>query len=184
MLAADRAEDIGVLRNEGVHLVKVHGVGVDLRVSVADELVGPVPGLAGLAVQQGVGKARHVAGGDPSLGVHDDGGVQAHVVGGLLDELLPPGLLHVVFELHAQGAVVPGVGQAAVNFTAGIDDAPALAEIDDHLHGLFAVFHFHTLLIADMVAYAAANGKNKKRPEPIWLRANFTKSVVPPEFPP
>ena len=139
--------------DELVHLVKVHGVGIDLGVGVADELVGPVPGLAALAVQQGVGEARHMAGGDPGLGVHEDGGVQAHVVGALLDKLLQPRLFYIVFELHAQRAVVPGIGQTAVDLAAGIDKAPALAEIDDHLHGLFAVFHFHTLLICVAVRW-------------------------------
>ena len=31
-----------------------------------------------------------------------------------LDELLPPGPLHIVLQLHAQGAVVPEIGRAHV----------------------------------------------------------------------
>ena len=141
MLAADGADHVLVLGDEGVHLVKAHGVHVDLGVHIPDQLVGAVAGLAGLAVQQRVGEAGHMAGGDPGLGVHDDGSIQAHVVGALLHELLQPGLLDVVLELHAQGAVVPAVGQTAVNLGTGEDIAAVLAEIDDHIKGLFALFH-------------------------------------------
>ena len=77
----------------------------------------------------------------PHLGVHQNGGVHAHVSGGLLHKLLPPGLFHVVFKLHAQGAVVPGVGKPAVNLAAGEDKAPGLAEVDDGIHSFFACFH-------------------------------------------
>ena len=141
VLAAHGADDVLVLGDEGVHLVKAHGVHVHLGVLLADELVGAVAGLAGLAVQQGVGEGGHVAGGDPGLGVHDDGGVQAHVIGGLLHELLHPGLLHVVLELHAQGAVVPAVGQAAVDLAAGVHKAPVFTQGDDFFHGLIRMIH-------------------------------------------
>ena len=106
-----------------------------------NELVGPVAGLALFAVDQRVGETSHMAGSHPNLGVHQQSGVQAHIVPGLLDKFLPPGFFHVVFEFHTQRAVVPGVGQTAVDLAAGIDKAPVLAEIDDHFHGLFGVFH-------------------------------------------
>ena len=128
MLAADGADDVLMLCDEGVHLVEAHGVHVDLGVLVADQLVGPVAGLAGPAVQQRVGEAGHMAGG-------------AHVVGALLHELFQPCLFDVVLELDAQGAVVPAVCQTAVDLGAGEDIAPVLAEIDDHIKGLFALFH-------------------------------------------
>ena len=88
-----------------------------------------------------------MAGGDPGGGVHQDGGVQTHVIVGLLDKLLQPGLLDVVLELHAQRAVVPGVGQAAVNLGAGVDIAPVFAEVHDHIQCFFAVFHVYVLQI-------------------------------------
>ena len=144
MLAADGADHVLMLGDKGVHLVEAHGVHVDLGVLLADELVRTVAGLASLAVQQGVGEAGDVAGGDPGLGVHNDGGVQADVVGILLDELLQPGLLHVVLEFHAQGTVVPAVGQAAVDLGSSVDKAAVFAEVDDHVQGLFAVFHIHS----------------------------------------
>ena len=142
MLAAHGADNIVMLGNERVHLVEAHGVNVDLGMFLADELVGSVAGLAGLAVEQRIGEAGDVAGGDPGLGVHDDGRVEADVVLALLYELLEPCLLHVVLELHAERAVVPGVGQAAVDFAARVDEAAILAQGDDFVHCLFVVFHF------------------------------------------
>ena len=106
-----------------------------------NDLVGAVAGLALLAVDQRVGETTHVAGSHPNLRIHQQSGVQAHIVPGLLDKLLPPGFFHIVFEFHTQRAVVPGVGQTAVDLAAGIDKAPVLAEVDDHFHGLFGVLH-------------------------------------------
>ena len=130
-----------------------------------DELVGPVAHLAGLAVDEGIVEGGHMAGGHPHLGVHEDGGVQAHVVGVFLDKLLPPGPLDVVFQLHAQGAVVPGVGQAAVDLAAGVDEAPALAQCHDLIHGLFGVLHIHKLLFALFCAEknAEPNGSGRSK---------------------
>ena len=124
---------------QGVHgLAQVEAV---LLAPALDDLVRPEPLLALLAVHEGIGEAPHVTGGHPHLGVHQNGGIQTHVVGVFLDELLPPGLLHVVLQLHTQGAVVPGVGQAAVDFAAGEDEPAALTQGHDFFHGLFVVFH-------------------------------------------
>ena len=128
-----------VLPDKGHHLLLGHGLHVHVGAAlllkiVLNELVGPVTHLAGLAVDKGVVEGGHMAGGHPYLGVHQDSGV----------ELLPPGPLHVVLQLHAQGAVVPGVGQAAVDLAAGIDEAPALAQGHDFFHGLFGVLHINT----------------------------------------
>ena len=145
-LAAGRTADI-VLLHKGLHLRLAHSVHAVAQVEavllapVLNDLVGAEALLALLTVHQGVGEAAHMAGGHPHLGVHQDGGVQAHVIGVLLDKLLPPGLLHIVFQLHTQRAVVPGVGQAAVDLRAGEDKSPSLTQRDDFFHGLFAVFH-------------------------------------------
>ena len=144
VLAADGADDVLMLSDEGVHLVKAHGIHIDLGVLLADELIGAVACLAGAAVQQGVREAGHMAGGHPGLGVHDDGCIQAHVVGAFLHELFQPCLLDVVFELDAKGAVVPAVGQTAVDLGTGEHITTVLAEIDDHIKGLFALFHCST----------------------------------------
>ena len=146
VLAAGGAGDV-VLLDEVLHLLLGEGVDgllqsdVLLGTEVLDELVGPEALLALLAVHERIGEAAQMAGGHPGLGVHEDGGVQTHVIGVLLNELLPPGLLHVVLQLHAQRTVVPGVGEAAVDLAAGEDEATALAQGHDLLHGLFRVFH-------------------------------------------
>ncbi len=143
VLAAGGADHILVILDEIVHLIGGHGVHIHAGGggSSLDELIGALTAAAALAVHQRIGEGAHVAGGDPGLGIHDDGGIQAHVVVRFLDELLQPGLLDVVLELHTQRAVVPGVGQAAVNFRAGIYITSVLAEIYDHFQSLFAVLH-------------------------------------------
>ena len=82
-----------------------------------------------------------MAAGHPGLGIHQNGGILPHVVGVLLDELFPPGLLHIVLQLHAQRTVVPGVGQTAVDLGAGKDEAAVFAQGNDLVHGLVSVFH-------------------------------------------
>ena len=151
MLAAGGAGDVllldevlHLLLGEGVDgLVQLHAV---LAAPVLDELVGAEALLTLLTVHQRIGEAAQMAGSHPGLGIHQDGGIQAHVIGVLLNELLPPGLLDVVLQLHTQRAVVPGVGQAAVDLAAGEDKAAALTQGNDLFHGLFAVFHGDTLL--------------------------------------
>ena len=146
VLAAGGAGDV-VFLDEVLHLLL--GEGVDglgqlhavLAAPILNELVRPEPLLALPAVHQRIGEAGQMAAGHPGLGVHEDGGVLPHVVGVLLDKFLPPGLLDVVLQLHAQGAVVPGVGQAAVDLAAGEDDAAVFAEGDDLVHRFFGVFH-------------------------------------------
>ena len=60
VLAAHGADDVLVLCNERIHLVKAHGVHVHLGVLLTDQLVGAVTGLAGTAVQQGVREAGNI----------------------------------------------------------------------------------------------------------------------------
>ena len=151
VLAAGGAGNV-VLLNEVLHLglrEGVHWLGqfkAVLGAPVLDELIGAEALVALPAVHQRIGEAAEVAAGHPGLGVHEDGGVQTHVVGVLLDELLPPGVLDVLLQLRAQRAVVPGVGQAAVDLAAGEHKAPVLAQGNDFVHGLFGVVHGTVLL--------------------------------------
>ena len=94
-----------------------------------------------------------------------DGGVHAHVGGGLLDKLFPPGLFHVIFKLHAQRAVIPGVGQAAVDLAAGEDKPPGFAQADDGIHGFFSSFHKMVRLSAFSHTgdYCSMGGKGLQR---------------------
>ena len=113
----------------------------DFLAPVLDDLIGAEALMALTAVHQRIGKSTEVAGGDPGLGIHQDGGVQTDVVAVLLDELLPPGPLDVVLQLHAERTVVPGVGEAAVDLAAGKNKAAVLAEGNDFVHCFFRVFH-------------------------------------------
>ena len=157
VLAAGGAGDV-VLLDEVLHLLL--GEGIDglgqlhavLAAPILNELVRPEPLLALPAVHQRIGEAGQMAAGHPGLGVHEDGGVLPHVVGILLNELLPPCLFDVVLQLHAQRAVVPGVGQAPVNFRAGKDEAPVFAQGHDLVHGFFRVFHDDSPLYDDFSA--------------------------------
>ena len=146
VLAAGGAGDI-VLLNEVLHLLlgeSVHRLGqfkARLGAPVLNELIGPEPLMAFPAVHQRIGEAAEVAAGHPRLRIHEDGGIQAHVVGVLLHEFLPPCVLDVLLQLRAERAVVPGVGEAAVDFAAGEHKAPVLAQGNNFVHGFFSVVH-------------------------------------------
>jgi len=109
---------------------------------VFDQLVGAEAFLALAAVHQGIGEAAEMAGGHPGLGVHQYGGVKADVILIFLHEFLPPGFFDVIFQLGAQRAVVPGVGEAAVDLAAGEDEAAVFAQGHDPVHGFLLIFHF------------------------------------------
>ena len=53
---------------------------------------------------------------------------------------------NVGLELNAQRAVVPAVCKAAVDLGTGENITTVLAEIDDHIKGLFALFHCNNIL--------------------------------------
>ncbi len=105
-------------------------------------MVGTVAVLGFAAVDHGVGEAADVSGGDPDLGVHDDGAIEADHIEGLAveaggwaaDDILPPGVLEVAFEFDAEGAVVPESVDAAVDFGGLPDEAAAAAEGDEFFH--------------------------------------------------
>ena len=88
-----------------------------------------------------------MAGRNPDLRVHQDGAVQADVVGVLLNKALPPGALDVVFQLHTQRAIVPGVGKTAVNFGTGKNEASAFAQGDDFFHRFLGIVHLESFLL-------------------------------------
>ncbi len=123
------------------HLLLGHAVGVRVGIEVVDQVVGAEAHLALLAVEQGIGEARHMAARLPHARIHEDVGVDLEAVVPLLDELLAPGVLDVVLEPGAERAVVPGVGKAAVDLGAGEDEAAVFAQGDDLVHGFFGVVH-------------------------------------------
>ena len=145
MLAAHGAHDLAVIGNVLIHFLKGHGVHIHAVVAGFDQLIGTMAGLAGTAVQQRIAERGYMAGGDPGLRVHDDGCIQTHIQSGFLHELFHPCLFHIVLKFHTQRAVVPAVGQAAVNLAAGVHKAAVFAKAYDHVQGFFAVFHFFLL---------------------------------------
>ena len=165
-LAAARAGHL-VVPDEPHQLLRGHGLHIHVQTVllhiVLHQLVRPVAHLAGLAVDEGVVEGGHMAAGYPHLGIHQNGGVQTHVVGVLLDELLPPGPLDVVLHLHAhrsrcRGRRIPGS-------CTGPRSSP----------WSFRCFSCSILLFG---------GPDRKTPRAGFrLRANET-SVVPPEFAP
>ena len=177
-LAAARAGHL-VVPDECHQLLLGHGLHVHIHAVLLHialhQLVRPVAHLAGFAVNQRIVEGGYVAAGHPHLWIHQNGGVQSHVVGILLDEFLPPGPLDIVLHLHAQGAVVPAVGKAAIDLTAGEYESPVLTQGHDLLHGLLGVFH---------APFSFTAARTEKTPRAGFrLRAN-NQSVVPPEFAP
>ena len=109
-----------LLPDVGHQTVVVHRLHIHVFYAVGsqvifNELVRPVPHFAGFAVDERVIEGVDVARSHPDLRIHQNGGVLSHVVGALLNKLLPPGPLDVVFQLHTQGTVIPGIGQSAIN---------------------------------------------------------------------
>ena len=154
--AAARAGDL-LLPDVSHQTVVVHGLHIDVLNAVGsevalNELIRPVPHFAGLAVNQRIVEGIDMARGHPDLGIHQDGSVLTHIVRTLLDKLLPPGPLHIVFQLHTQRAIVPGVGQPTVNFRAGKYKAPIFAQGYNLLHGFIRIFqHIGSLLQAVII---------------------------------
>ena len=130
----------GALDRPGVgleHEVELAGLGEGvLRAAVGAglgvvELVEAEPLVAVLAVDQRVGEVRQVAGGLPDRRRRQDGGVEADHVVAQLHHRAPPGVLDVAQQQHADGPVVVGRAEAAVDLRRREHEAAALREVDD-----------------------------------------------------
>ena len=144
LAAAFRAGDV-VVGDVLLHLLEGHGLCLVVEAvrfdEVFDEVVRAVAGMAVFTVHERVGETADVAGRFPDFRVHEDGGVEADIVFVLLDEFLPPGTFDVVLQFDAEGAVVPAVGEAAVNVRTRENEPAVLAQRDDLIHRLLVVFH-------------------------------------------
>ena len=125
MLAAVGAGDRFLL--DIVHHLLVGPAGNVGAVKVFDQVVSPVAGVTFFTVHQRIGEAAEVSRGDPSLGIHQDRGVQTHVILSLLYELFEPCFFDIVLQLGAERTVVPSIGETAVDFGAGIYKTSAFA---------------------------------------------------------
>ena len=142
VLTAGRARNVVVL-DERLHLLlgkcinRLRKRDALLRRKILDQLVRAEALVALLAVHQRIGKSAQMARRNPRLRVHEDGAVNTYVVGILLDEFLPPCLLYVVLEFHAEITVIPGVCQTAVNLGARVYKASRLRECYNLVHSFF-----------------------------------------------
>ena len=104
---------------------------------VLDQLIRTETLLAGLAVHQWIRKPTQMAGSNPGLRIHQDRTVHPYIVGIFLYKLLPPRFFHIIFQLHAQIAVIPGVGKAAIDLTARIYKTAVFRQGFNFIHCFF-----------------------------------------------
>ena len=104
---------------------------------ILDQLVGPKTLMTLPAIHERIGEAAQMAACYPGLRIHQNSAVHAHIIRILLYEFLPPGLFHIVFQLHTQIAVIPGVCQAPIDLRAGIHEPSGLCQRYDLFHCLF-----------------------------------------------
>ena len=126
-----------------------------------DQLVGAPALVAVLALGQGVGERRDVAGRLPHLGREDDGRVQADDVIATADDRLPPLPAHVLLELHAQRAVVPCRAGAPVDLRRREHEPAALAQIDDGINAISG--HNPPILGRGAAAYSPGRSASRRR---------------------
>ncbi len=99
-----------------------------------EELVGAVTAFGFTAIHHGIREAIDVAGSLPNARVHNDAGIETDNVIALLDKMAPPGLLDVVAEFNAEGAVIEKSVIAAVNFGRWEDEPASFAKTDEFFH--------------------------------------------------
>ena len=133
MLAAFGAGDM-VSLYEIEHLLVSHAVRVGFGIELIDKIIRAEAHLALLAVEQGIGEAGYMTARFPNPGMHEDIGVDFKAVMTLLNEALAPGLLDVVLEPCAKRAVIPCVGETAVDFRPSENVAPVFTQSYDFIH--------------------------------------------------
>ena len=115
-----------------------------VRAQVCLDVVGAETVVAGLAFDEGVCEAGDMAGGDPYLGVHKDGGVEPNHVVALLDKVAPPSVLDVAPQFDAERPIVEKSVYTTVNFRGLENETAPLAKRHDFLHG--HTFFTHNIL--------------------------------------
>ena len=82
---------------------------------ILDEFIRPETLMAFPAVHQRIRKTTQMTAGHPGLGIHQNSTVHAHIVGVFHNKFLPPCFFYIILQFHAKIAIVPCIGQAAVN---------------------------------------------------------------------
>ena len=118
-----------------VELSRVGEFALAVGAGLGVDVVGAESLMAGAALDEGVGEVAEVSAGLPGGGMHEDGGVEGNGVVAELEHGAPPGIFDVALELGAEGAVVPGGVEAAVDFAALEEEAAAFGEGEELVHG-------------------------------------------------
>src|SRR5438876_756551 len=114
-----------------VELARLGELAATRRARRALEVVGTETLLAVPAVDERIGEAREMPGGFPHGGMHDEGGVDPDDVVATGHDRAPPRVLDVALQLDAERPVVEARTEAPVYLTAGKDEPPPLAEVQD-----------------------------------------------------
>ena len=96
---------------------------LDLGEIVLYENIGAIALLGVTVVDEGVIEGGNVPGRNPGAGMHEDGGIYAYYILVQANHCLPPVVLDIVLELHAQLAIVIHGSEAIINL-AGREDKP------------------------------------------------------------
>ena len=104
------------------------------------KLIGAKAALAGFAIDHWISEGGFVPAGLPDGSTHEDRTVHADDIVAELGHGPPPVGFEVAFEFGAEGAVIPGSVESAVNLGGLKNEAPTFAEGDNLFH---AVIGFH-----------------------------------------
>ena len=102
--------------------------------------------MAFFTIHQRIRKTGKMTGGNPSLRIHQNRTIDSHIILGLLHKLLPPGLLDIVLQFHAQIPIVPGIRQPAINLRTGIYKSSRLCQGNNRVHRII-LCHISPLLL-------------------------------------
>ena len=120
----------------------IHGIlklDVVVCAEVLDELVCTETLMTLFTVHQRIRKTAQMTGCHPGLWIHKDGAVYTYVVGVFHDEFFPPCAFYVVFQLHTQVSIVPGVCQSAVDLGTRINKTSGFCKCHNFVHCFFHV---------------------------------------------
>ncbi len=95
-------------------------------VDAIGDFVGAEAGFTFFALHEWVSKGSGMTRSFPSLGVHQDGGVDAVNIVAIFNEKFPPFIHDFLFKGDAKGTVIPGAGKTAINVGAGENETTAL----------------------------------------------------------
>src|SRR5262249_9489370 len=124
-----------------------HIGGAAVRAFAVLQVVGAVARFAFAAIYERVGKRGLVTRIAPDQPVHQDRRVQTLHVVAVVNDRTPPRAHHVVLQLDAQRAVIPGRSDATVNFRIGEDEAASLAQAHDPFHAWSCHLYYRNLSI-------------------------------------